>query len=56
MYLILYIKSVIKSNFFPKKDEVIFLYSYDIINYNFLIINYKNDIKIFHLYKYHINK
>ena len=46
-------KSVVKNNF--QKEEIIFLYSYDIID-NFLIMNYKNDIKNFHLYKYYINE
>ena len=52
----LYIKNVVeKINFQFKKGEVTFLHSYNIINH-FLIINYKNNINIFYLYKYYINK
>ena len=48
-------KSVIESNFISKKEEVIFLHFYHIIDI-FLIMNYKSDIKVFHLYKFYINK
>ena len=39
-------------NLTKNKRKIIFIYYYDIINY-FLIIDYINDIKIFHLYKLH---
>ena len=55
LYSILYIKNIIKNKFFFKKQEVTFIYYYDIIN-NFLIINYISDINVFHLYMYYLNK
>ena len=54
-YLILYMKSVIESNFLSKKDVVVFLHSYNIIDL-FLIMNYKSGINVLHLYKYYISK
>ena len=48
-------KNVIESNFLTKKEEVIFFYSYSIINI-FLIMNYKTDMKVFYLYKYYTSK
>ena len=48
-------KTVVKYNLLSKKGKVDFLYSYNIINH-FLIISYKSNIKISHLYKYYISK
>ena len=44
---------MIESNFLFKKEEIIFLHFYCIL---FLIINYKNNMKTFYLYKYYISK
>ena len=45
-----------KSNFYFKKEEIIFFHFYNITNYYFLIMNYKSDIKVIYLYKYYISK
>ena len=46
---------MVKSNFLLKKEEVTFFHFYNIIDH-FLIVSYKNNIKISHLYKYYIDK